>query len=137
MIIVDTNTIAYLFLEGQHSQEAEALLKHYPIWIAPILWRSEFRNVLALYIRKKILPYPDALKLMKQAEKLMQGNEHTVSSDDILELVKHSTCSAYDCEFVALARELEMPLVTADKKILAAFPKDCLSMQKALARSTG
>ncbi len=132
MIVVDTNTIAYLFLEGQYSHEAEALLKQYPVWSAPILWRSEFRNVLALYLRKKILSYQDALNLMKQAERLMQGDEHTVSSSDILELVRRSSCSAYDCEFVALARKLEMPLVTADKKILAAFPDDCLTMQLAL-----
>lgn len=134
MIVVDTNAIAYLFLEGQYSREAEALLKRYPVWVAPVLWRSEFRNVLALYMRKKILPYQEALGLMRQAERLMRGNEHTISSDDVLELVKNSSCSAYDCEFVALARELELSLVTADKKILSAFPDDCLTLQAALSK---
>lgn len=132
MIVVDTNAIAYLFLEGQYSREAELLLKKYPAWVAPVLWRSEFRNVLTLYIRKKILSYQEALDLMRQAERLMRGNEHAISSEDVLELVKNSSCSAYDCEFVALARELEMPLVTADKKMLTSFPDDCLTLQAAL-----
>lgn len=132
MIVVDTNTIAYLFLEGQFSREAEALLRKYPVWHAPRLWRSEFRNVLALYLRKKILTYNDVVKLMSHAERLMQGNEHTVQSNKILDLIQHSSCSAYDCEFVALAKDLEFPLVTADKKVLNVFPNDCITMQTAL-----
>jgi predicted nucleic acid-binding protein len=34
-----------------------------------------------------------------------------------------SDCSAYDCEFVALAKRLNSPLITADKKVLKAFPE--------------
>ena len=34
-----------------------------------------------------------------------------------------SHCSAYDCEFVALALELEVPLVTADRQLLRSFPR--------------
>jgi predicted nucleic acid-binding protein len=36
----------------------------------------------------------------------------------------HRSCGEvnYDCEFVALAQHLDVPLVTADKKILREFP---------------
>ena len=33
-----------------------------------------------------------------------------------------SGCSAYDCEFVALAQDLGVRLVTADKPLLKQFP---------------
>ena len=39
-----------------------------------------------------------------------------------MELVRDSDCSAYDCEFVALAVKLDTKLVTVDKKLLKAFP---------------
>jgi predicted nucleic acid-binding protein len=39
-----------------------------------------------------------------------------------LELISLSTCSAYDCEFVALAKEQEIRLVTFDSKIIREFP---------------
>lgn len=43
-------------------------------------------------------------------------------------------CSAYDCEFVWLARDLRLPLVTADRKVLDAFPDTvaprCVSGEK-------
>jgi len=33
-----------------------------------------------------------------------------------------SGCSAYDCEFVALAKGMETPLITTDKNLIKAFP---------------
>ncbi|MBN1406945.1 MAG: type II toxin-antitoxin system VapC family toxin [Calditrichaceae bacterium] len=60
MIVVDTNVIAYLFFQGDYSKNAVALLKYDPIWIVPFLWKSEFRNVLTLYIRQGNLSLEDA-----------------------------------------------------------------------------
>jgi predicted nucleic acid-binding protein len=55
---------------------------------------------------------------------------YDVSSEKVLELAMQSNCSAYDCEYVALAQDLGVPLVTADKQILKAFPKIAISMEK-------
>ncbi len=35
---------------------------------------------------------------------------------------------AYDCEFVALARDLNVPLVTSDKQVLTQFPDVATSL---------
>lgn len=128
MIVVDTNVIAYLYLQGQHTDNVEKILIRDPAWCAPLLWRSEFRNILALYIRKKILTSQKALEIMRKAEELMNGNEYSVSSHDVIDLIKSSTCSAYDCEFVCLAKELGVPLITGDKKILTEFSKYSISI---------
>ena len=122
MIVVDTNIISYLYLHGEFTDLAEKTFKKDPLWAAPLLWRSEFRNVLALYIRKKLIALDDALQIMEEAELLMKGKEYSAASFHILQLVEQSDCSAYDCEFVALARDLGIVLVTMDKHILASFP---------------
>lgn len=57
MIVVDTNIIAYLYLPHDCTDAAERLLIKQPEWAAPLLWRSEFRNVLALYLRKGVLTF--------------------------------------------------------------------------------
>ena len=49
--------------------------------------------------------------------------EFTVDSDTVLALAAGSGCSAYDCEFVALAEYLDVPLVSADRKLKAEFGK--------------
>jgi predicted nucleic acid-binding protein len=128
MIVVDTNVIGYLYLNNPHSIQAEQALRKDPEWTVPLLWRSELRNVLALYIRKDIFSLQDAQQIMDEATTLMQGREYEVASLPVLNLVAASTCSAYDCEFVALAKGLGVPLVTADKQILSQFPNLAISL---------
>jgi predicted nucleic acid-binding protein len=132
MIIVDTNVIAYLYLPNRYTSAAEKLLIKEPVWSAPYLWRSELRNVLALYLRKKMLSFDQVIQIQTEAELLMGENEFVVNSSDILSLVKDSACSAYDCEFVALAKNLNCTLVTIDKKILSEFPSTAKSLQQFL-----
>ncbi len=122
MIVVDTNVVAYLLLPGPQTEKAEALLLHDPEWAAPVLWRSELRNVLSGYLRRGQLDHQQVLRLQGQAEALLQGSEVEVDSADVFRLVEASDCSAYDCEFVAAALALQTRLITSDRQLLRAFP---------------
>lgn len=122
MIVVDTNTVAYLYLPTEYTADVEILLDQDPHWIAPLLWRSEFRNILSLYVRKNIIDLDTALQMQGQAERQLTGNEYSVHSTDVLTLARDSGCSAYDCEFISVARSLNTTLVTGDRKLIAAFP---------------
>ncbi len=123
MIVADTNLIAYLAMPSPYTEAAERLLVREPEWVAPVLWRSEFRNVLALYLRKGLIRFEQALTIQAEMESLFQGKEYEVASLDVLSLVNQSECSAYDCEFVALAKGLGVKLVTMDRKLAACFPE--------------
>lgn len=128
MIVVDTNVLAYLYLPGDYTADAEALLERDPEWAAPVLWRSEFRNILAGYIRRKTLTFDQALSVQSEAESLLCGSEFEVDSHAVLGLVQNSDCSAYDCEFIALATKLNTQLVTMDRKLLRSFPKYAVAL---------
>lgn len=128
MIVVDTDIVAYLYLPGEFTAKAESLLERDAAWAAPVLWRSEFRNILAGYLRRKSLRFEQAVAIQSEADGLLRDAEFEVDSAAVLELVRGSNCSAYDCEFVALAASLEVPLVTMDAKLLRAFPKRCVSL---------
>ncbi len=127
MIVADTNIISYLFLPTVYSEKASQLYKKDADWAAPSLWRSEFRNVLALYLRQQIITLAEALIVQEEAEALMADHEYTVTSVSVLTLT-HSSSSAYDCEFVALAKQLSAKLVTQDKKNLREFPDIAVSL---------
>ncbi len=133
MIVVDSNIIAYLYLPSELSSQAEELLAKEPEWVAPVLWRSELRNVLALYLRKEMLTLEQAYAVQTEAEALLADGQYDVPSLDVLRLAESSACSAYDCEFVALAKRLNVNLVTADKKILKEFPSVAMTLAAALA----
>lgn len=128
MIVVDTSIIGYLYLASPHSHQAEQVLLKDADWAAPLLWRSEFRNVLALYLRKHWLSLEASQQIMTEALSLMEDREYEVDSDQVLKLVTLSSCSAYDCEFVALAQELGVSCVTVDKQLLSDFPKVAVSL---------
>ncbi len=129
MIVADTNLIAYLLIAGPHSREAEAVYIKDPEWTAPLLWQSEFRNMLATSLRQALLGLEDALDLMARAELLMRGHEYRLASSRILRLATDSGCSAYDCEFVALALDLGVPLVTSDARVIRKFRPTAISMR--------
>lgn len=128
MIVADTNLIAYLYLPGRHSDAAESILLKDPDWAVPRLWRSEFRNILATYMRQGSLRLDDAVSIFRRAESLVADNEFDVSSPAVLRLAEESGCSAYDCEFVALARHLRIRLISADAKLRRAFPECVVSL---------
>lgn len=128
MIVVDTNVIAYLFIKGERTRQAENTLMTDPDWAAPYLWRSEFGNVLALYIRAEALSLSDGQLIVREAEAFMEGREYEPLSGEVLKLVANSSCSAYDCEFVALAHHFGVPLITADRKLLKEFPGATISI---------
>lgn len=128
MIVVDTNVIGYLFLSSDQSLSAERALQKDIEWAAPVLWRSEFRNVLALYMRKNIIDLEQAQIIMNSALKLLRAREYQVPSSEVLRLASESKCSAYDCEFIAVANDLKVPLVTVDKQLLREFSSVTVSL---------
>jgi predicted nucleic acid-binding protein len=127
MIVVDTNVQAYLALNGEKTAQAEAAFRRDPHWVAPVLWRSEFLSVLAPYLRRGLLTQEAAVIVMTQAEKLLQ-TEYRVAPANVLRLVATNTCSIYDCEYAALARELDVKLLTEDRQLLEQFPSQAVSL---------
>lgn len=129
MIVVDVNVIAYFWIPGEMTACAETALERYPRWVAPFLWRSEFRNILAGYLRRGTLTTAQMAKCLAGAEAQMHGCEYLVPSDHVMRLVGMSTCTAYDCEYAALAEDLNVKLLTSDKQLLTDFPGLTISLK--------
>ncbi|MGQ0639963.1 MAG: type II toxin-antitoxin system VapC family toxin [Gemmatimonadaceae bacterium] len=127
MIVADVNLVAYLLLGGPNAELAEAVLRKDGAWAVPLLWRSEFRSILAAHMRQRGLSMRDAWDAHELAEVLLAANEFAVGGERILGMVATSPCSAYDCEYVALATELDISLVTSDRQILKHFPAHAVS----------
>ncbi len=131
MIVVDANILVYCYLVGPHTAEARALLSEEPDWAVPALWRSELRNALSGYLRRGELGLHEVRQIQAEAEDLMRDGEYYVDSGSVFDLVHCSDCSAYDCEYVALAKQLGTRLVTTDRKVLQAFPEVAVPLSSA------
>ncbi len=134
MIVVDSNVIAYCWINGPLTGPAQRVRLREPEWHVPQLWRSEMRSILAGYLREGTLGAAQVAEVMAVAETALAGREHLVSSEGVFEVVQRTKLSAYDAEFVALAEALDAPLVTADRQILQAFPGRARTMEAFVSR---
>jgi predicted nucleic acid-binding protein len=133
LIVADTNLLAYLNIESAFNKAARQVVTRDSEWVAPVLWRSELRNTLIKCLRGGLIGRDEAFAIMADAEAMMAFNDYDVASDDVLEIAAETGCSAYDAEFVVLARELGVPLVTTDRELLEKFPGTAVSPEQFLA----
>jgi predicted nucleic acid-binding protein len=122
MIVVDTNVIAHLLLATEFQSVCYAIYKKDPEWIAPILWRSEYTNVLAKYMRADLMSPSDANLTMMDALDLMENRDFFANPSTVIKLLSMSKVSAYDAEFIALAIETRNRLISFDQKLINLFP---------------
>ena len=119
MIVVDTNVIVALLLDGPDSALARRAWKRDRDWLVPTLWRSEFLNVLWQAVRTGNLAEDAAIQAWSHASRLLVPRERPVDGAAVLRTALRFGITAYDAHFVALASALGVVLVTNDRKSLA------------------
>ena len=107
MIVVDTNVIAYLLIQGDKTAQAQELRRLDSGWIAPSLWRHEFLNVLATYARRGGASVEEVQEVWQQAQGLLLRQEHEANMKSALQLAIHHNVNAYDAQYIVLNSKLQ------------------------------
>ncbi len=128
MIVVDTNVIVYALIEGDKTALAESVATKDPNWVVPPLWRHEFLNVLVTCIRGGVIDVRQAESLWHTALGLLVRAEREVDGGAVLDLAAEHKISAYDAQYIALARRLETQCITEDRRLARTFPETAISM---------
>lgn len=131
MVVVDTNIVAYLLIEGDRTRDAQALYARDPEWKSESFLLVEFSNILATYERSGDLGRGQAESLLAAAESRLRGLV-TLPHRVALDLARRFGVSAYDARFLAAAEKLRTPLVTEDARLRAAAPSLTRSLTEAL-----
>ncbi len=90
MIVADTSVLVPFFIPGDRTEQVQKVMRKDSDWIAPRLWRSEFRNVLATQMRVSGLALKMAVQAMTEAEDLLREREFEPSSETVLYLANLS-----------------------------------------------
>jgi predicted nucleic acid-binding protein len=122
VIVVDANVVVNAVIRGHMSAAAVEVRRKDARWRAPRLWRYEFTNVLWKHLRAGTLGLDLAARYVAAADVLMREAASEPSALHVLRLAEQSGCTAYDCQYVALAAQLGVRLVTGDRQVLRAFP---------------
>lgn len=131
MIVVDTNVVAAFLLKTVKAESAERLWWSDSEWHAPVVWRSEFRNVVLAYYRKGFLTLQRFERILRHADLVLpKWRVHEMPDAPVLELGVQSGCTAYDCEYLVLAQTLSVPLATWDKELISKFPEQAIEPER-------
>lgn len=136
MIVVDTDVISYFWLRMQsgRSGAAQAVRSRDADWAVPRLWRSEFRSVLRGYMTREWMSLGEAVQYARQAQQDLEGSEYEIPADAVLRLVDktgHYSRLLSGCEYVALAQQLGVSLVTGDRAVVEQFPETAILLEEA------
>jgi predicted nucleic acid-binding protein len=132
MVLVDTNILAYLMIEGDRTAAAQQLFARDADWCSEAFVMVEFSNVIATYVRSRALSQAQGAQLLAEAHALVP-NMHNVDHGQALETAMQYGISVYDARLISLGRQLKLKLVTEDTKLQAAVPSWTLSLATALA----
>lgn len=131
MIVVDTDVISYFWLQMtvDRPAAAQAARQRDADWVVPYLWRSEFRSVLRGYMTRDLMTLEEARRFHEQAQEDLRDREYEMAAAPVLRLVDDTGHSAYDCEYVALAQQLGVTLVTGDRPVVEQFPNTAVLLE--------
>ena len=132
MVVVDTNVLAALLIQGGRSAAAQELYEHDSDWRSEAFALVEFSNVLATYVRLGKLDRRDARDLLATAGRTLTSLVQ-VPHTQALEVAAELAITAYDARFVATARSLNVKLVSEDAKLRQAAPAHVQSLPEAIA----
>jgi predicted nucleic acid-binding protein len=134
MVVVDTHVLAYLLITGDQTQAAQTLFTHDDDWHSEPFALVELSNLLTTACRSRGLAFSRARRLLETAEQLLRGRMHVVAHQTALAVANELAISAYDARFIAVADQLDTPLVTEDARLRRAAPKRTQRIAEAVAR---
>jgi len=135
VLLVDTNIVAYLLIDGDHTEAAQELRRRDPDWRSEAFLLVEFTNLLASSIATKRMSNKLAEDILSEAITLLDGKLVRIPHPSVLPIAVRYRVTAYDARFLALAFRLGSRLVTQDAKLCSAAPALTQSLAEALARS--
>ncbi len=118
IVIVDASVAAMWFLPEQYSENAALLLIPEYQLMAPDLIHLEVGSALLKAMRRDEVTPGDGAEvlsaLLPAAVRLLPSTDHVERAFDI---ARSHGGSIYDALYIALARTLEAPLITADRRL--------------------
>ena len=133
MLLVDTNIVAYLLIEGDYTEAAQELRILDPDWRSEAFLLVAFTNVLASSVARKRMTLSMAEDFLAKAATLFDGKLGRIPHASVLAIAARHRVSAYDARFLALADQLGSRLITEDARLRAAAPALTQSLAEALA----
>lgn len=120
--VVDASVVAAWFLPDETNESANLALSRLENEdaFAPDILTHEMRNILLMAERRNRIDIEDVLTILSRLENMPVTMVTESDSISIVRLARKHNLTAYDAAYLSLALTMNIPLVTADKKLAAA-----------------
>lgn len=135
MIVVDTNVLVRFLLGGAGQADVEVLHELDPDWAAPAMLMHELPNVLLGAVRRGDMDADQAKARCDNATLVLGDRVEDVPHGRVIDTALECGLTAYDAEFVVMARTLGVHLATSDREILEGAPDVAISVREAIERA--
>jgi predicted nucleic acid-binding protein len=130
MIVVDTNIVAYAFIEGEHTEAAREFFSSAGDWAVPPIFEHEIANILVSYGSIKGFSIQSCAALMREIGQFTAGRTLAVDMEQVIACSIQRKLAAYDGQFVWLAESLGGMCLTEDRELR----RKCPTIAKSLAQ---
>jgi predicted nucleic acid-binding protein len=130
MIVIEANILIYALIECDNSRMIPQLREKDADWRTTGLCLHETLNVLATFQRRGLLTLEQCQELLKSANRFISVAQCEVNIEASLAVAAKYGITGYDAQYVALAQNLAVPLITEDRKLRHAVPGIGVSMQE-------
>ncbi|MXX69930.1 MAG: type II toxin-antitoxin system VapC family toxin [Gemmatimonadales bacterium] len=129
MIVVDTNVMMSFVFGGTDGAAAADLLRKDPEWAAPVILLSELRNALLGVVRRGVATSAQVKAMGDDAAHVLGSRIVGIPGGLVIDIALECGLTAYDAEFVAVARALGVRLATLDRQVLRVAPDVAVSLR--------
>lgn len=134
MIVIDANILIYALIECDNSRLTSQLRVKDADWRTTGLCLHETLNVLTTYQRRGLLALEQCRELLRHANRFIAVAQCDVDMEASLTVAAQYGITGYDAQYVTLAQNLAVPLITEDRKLRQAVSEVGISMQEFIAR---
>jgi predicted nucleic acid-binding protein len=121
-LVIDASVVAAAFLPEEHTVEARKLLRSGCDFQAPDLIVPEFTHVLWKRVTRQEFAVHEALSLLDAFFRIpIRITPSSELAQSALGLAAQTGRTVYDSLYVALAVKLDVPALTADRKLVNAL----------------
>jgi len=117
MIVVDASVVAYLLIEGELTEVVRELYQVDPEWLTPPILNHEILSILAAVGAEEQSPHSVEI-IWRDARALLGARQQVPDPVNSLRLAVELGISSYDAQYLSLAQQLKLPLITGDARLL-------------------
>ncbi len=136
MIVVDASIVAFLLIEGELTPAARRLHRLDPEWITPPILNHELLHILAAlgHSSGSQEDRRAMVEIWRGIRQSVGARQQVPDPVKALKLAMELGIPGHDAQYLALAEQLALPLVTEEESLIAAAPSRAVGLISYLGR---